>query len=324
MTVCPFSPANPHECWLPDVQQLGQLIQSRTKPCTIRTFKHWITLDMTKHHATFTPRALESKLKASGMSGDAVFKAVEKAKRARRALQSDRVFLRHHRNEWRSLLTPLRQELNHAIGGLRYDEDDVLRCDAFDLYVQTLEGMYYKMLALSETVHGDKKGMPSQVAAHLNEVHAETGKGFHIPNRGVHWVDWAPPKKRASVEHAFDLWTTSGIRKRHAKGKTPFLRIDKGGRFDKRRATLLAAAHKERATLTLQYEVAMQGVRKREAELAEVGATRKPAKNELHTRLAKRIDKATRAIHLLTLRTQADGALPRTWHGVLPRTDKKK
>lgn len=278
---------------------------------------------MTKYHTTFTPRALESKLKASGMDGDAVFKAVEKAKRARRALQSDRVFLRHHRNEWRSLLTPLRQELNHAIGGLRYDEDDVLRCDAFDLYVQTLESMYYKMLALSETIHGDKKAMPSQVAAHLNEVHAETGKGFHIPNRGVHWVDWAPPKKRASVEHAFDVWTTSGTRKRHAKGKVPFLRVDKGDRFDKRRATLLAAAHKERATLTLQHEVAMQGVYKREAELASIGATRKPAKNELHERLAKRIDKATRAIHLLTLRTQADGALPRTWHGVLPKPEKK-
>lgn len=278
---------------------------------------------MTKYHATFTPRALAAKLKASGLPGDTVLKKVEQAKTMRRSLQSDRGFLRQHRIEWRSLLTPLRQELNHAIGGMRYDEADEMRTDAFDLYVQTLEAMHYKLLALSETFHGLKKAMPSQVAAHLNEAHAETGKGFHIPNNGVHWVDWAPPKKKARVEQVFDQWMTSGTRKRHAKAKIPFQRIDRGDRFAERKACLIRAATKERDTLSLMYSMAMQGLRAREAELADVGATRLPGKNELHTRLAKRMDKATRAIHLLLFRTQADGALPRTWHGVLPKEIKQ-
>jgi hypothetical protein len=278
-----------------------------------------MTLDMTYYHTTFTPRELTSKLKAQGLPGDEVFVAVEQAKRARRALQSDREFLRKHRQEWRSLLTPLRQELNHAIGGLRYDEDDVLRCDAFDMYVATLEQMYYKLLALSETIVDGRKGMPAQTAAHLNEVHAETGRGFHIPNNGVHWVDWAPPKRKERVEQAFNDWITSGTRKKKSKTKTPFLRVNKGDKFEVIRQRLLGAAMKERDTLALRYEIAVQGHNNRLAEFADMGFTPKEDKKALHLRLAKRIEKASRAVNVLRLWTRDDGALPRTWHGVLKK-----
>lgn len=274
---------------------------------------------MTKHHATFTPRALAAKLKARGMAGTDVFAAVEQAKVRRRALQSDREFLRKHRQEWRSLLTPLRQELNHARGGMRYDEDDVLRTDAFDVYVATLEQMYFKLLALSETHTDGRKAMPAQTAAYLNEVHEKTGNGFHIPNNGVHWADWTPPKRRERVEQAFDDWMASGTRKKKAKTKTPFLRVDRGDKFALRRTRLIGAATKERDTLSLKYEITMQAVRHREAFLADMGVVAKHDPKAAHLRLAKRIDKASRAIHLLMLHTQADGALPRTWHGVLPK-----
>lgn len=274
---------------------------------------------MAKYHATFTPRELTRKLKAQGLSGTEVFTAVEQAKGRRRALQSDREFLRKHRQEWGSLLTPLRQELNHARGGMRYDEDDVLRTDAFDVYVATLEQMYFKLLALSETVTDGRKSMPAQTAAHLNEVHEETGQGFHIPNNGVHWVDWTPPKRRVKVEQAFNDWIASGTRKKKAKAKIPFKRVDRGDKADAIRQRLLGAATKERDTLTLRYEIALQGHERVMAEYADMGITPKEDKKAVHLRLAKRIDKASRAISILRRWTREDGALPRTWHGVLPK-----
>jgi len=276
-------------------------------------------LDMTKYHATFTPRELTSKLKAQGLSGTEVFAAVEQAKGRRRALQSDREFLRKHRQEWGSLLTPLRQELNHARGGMRYNEDDVLRTDAFDVYVATLEQMYFKLLALSETVTDGRKSMPAQTAAQLNEVHDTTGAGFHIPNNGVHWVDWTPPKRREKVEQAFNDWIASGTRKKQAKTKTPFKRVDRGDKAEASRLRLLGAATKERDTLALRHEIALQGHERVMAEYADMGFTPKEDKKAMHLRLAKRIDKASRAINLLRQWTREDGALPRTWHGVLPK-----
>lgn len=272
---------------------------------------------MTHYHTTFTPRELARKLKAQGLPGDKVFIAVEKAKVGRRALQSDREFLRKHRQEWGALLTPLRQELNHAIGGMRYDEDDVLRCDAFEMYAATLEQMYYKLLALSETITDGHKSMPAHTAAYLNEAHTLTGTGFHVPNNGVHWVDWAPPKKKASVEQAFYDWTTSGTRKKQAKTKTPFLRVNRGDKFEMLRQRLLGAAMKERDTLTLRYEIALQGHRNRLAEFANIGFEPKGDKKALHLRLGSRIEKASRTINVLRQLTREDGALPRTWHGVL-------
>ena len=274
---------------------------------------------MTKYHATFTPRELTRKLKAQGLPGTEVLTAVENAKVRRRALQSDREFLRKHRQEWSSLLTPLRQELNHARGGMRYNEDDVLRTDAFDVYVATLEQMYFKLLALSETVTDDRKSMPAQTAAQLNEVHERTGAGFHIPNNGVHWVDWTPPKRREKVERAFNDWIASGTRKKKAKTKTPFLRVIRGDRFEVVRQRLLGAALKERDTLSLRYEIALQGHKRVMAEYADMGFTPKEDKKAAHLRLAKRVDKVSRAVNILRQWTRDDGALPRTWHGVLPK-----
>lgn len=317
VTLRPFLLANPHGYWVKSVQRFVQLIATWTKSGTIGAFKHWMTLDMTNYHTTFTPRELARKLKTQGLTGDEVFAAVEQAKVRRRSMQSDREFLRKHRQEWRSLLTPLRQELNHARGGMRYDEDDVLRTDAFEAYTATLEQMYYKLLALSETLTDGRKSMPSETAAYLNELHAETGKGFRIPNRGAHWVDWTPPKRREQVEQAFHDWMGSGTRKKKAKGKTPFLRIDRGDRFETKRQRLLGAATKERDTLTLKYEIAMQGVRQREAMLSELHIQPEPDKKALHLRLAQRLEKANKAIALLRRWTQDAGALPRTWHGVL-------
>lgn len=274
---------------------------------------------MTHYHTTFTSRELTRKLKAQGLPGDEVFIAVEQAKVKRRSLQSDREFLRKHRQEWRSLLTPLRQELNHAIGGMRYDEDDVLRCNAFEMYVATLEQMYYKLLALSETITDGHKSMPAQTAAYLNEAHTLTGTGFHIPNNGVHWVDWVPPKRRGRVEQAFYDWTTSGTRKKQSKTKTPFLRINKGDKFEVLRQRLLGAAVKERDTLALRYEIALQGHNSRMAEFEDMGFKPKEDKKALHLRLAQRVEKASRAVNVLRLWTREDGALPRTWHGVLKK-----
>jgi hypothetical protein len=161
--------------------------------------------------------------------------------------------------------------------------------------------------------------MPAQTAAYLNDVHARTGNGFHIPNNGAHWVDWAPPKKRERVEQAFDDWMTSGTRKKKAKTKTPFLRVNRADKFEALHQRLLGAAMKERDTLTRMYEAAMQGVKHREAALAEMGVTPTPDANALHLRLAKRVNKAQRAVSTLTRWTREDGALPRTWHGVLPK-----
>lgn len=272
---------------------------------------------MTHYHTNFTPRELTRRLKAQGLPGDEVFAAVEQAKLKRRALQSDREFLRKHRQEWRSLLTPLRQELNHAIGGMRYDEGDVPRTDAFEMYVATLEQMYYKLLALSETITDGRKSMPAQTAAYLNEVYASTGAGFHIPNNGVHWVDWAPPKRRERVEQAFYDWLNSGTRKKQAKTKTPFQRVNRGDKFEVLRQRLLGAAMKERDTLTLKHEIALQGHNHRLAEFADMGFKPKEDKKALHLRLAQRVEKASKAVNLLRQWAQDDGALPRTWHGVL-------
>lgn len=269
---------------------------------------------MTHYHAKFTPRALTSKLKAQGLSGDAVLVAVEKAKVVRRALQSDREFLRKHRQEWRALLTPLRQELNHAIGGMRYDEDDVRRSDAFDIYVATLQHMYYKILALSETIMDGQKAMPAQTVAYLNETHAA-----NIPNKGAHWVDWAPPKRKARVEQAFHEWMTHGTRKKHAKTKTPFLRVNKGDKFEVLHQRLLGAAIKEWDTLALTHEIALQGHTKRTREFEDLGVKPRPDPRALHLRLAKRVEKASRAVNILRQWTREDGALPRTWHGVLKK-----
>jgi hypothetical protein len=202
---------------------------------------------------------------------------------------------------------------------MRYDEDDVLRTDAFEVYVATLEQMYFKLLALSETITGERKSMPAETAAQLNEAHEETGRGFRIPNNGVHWVDWTPPKRREKVEQAFNDWIASGTRKKKAKTKKPFQRVMRGDRFDAARQRLLGAATKERDTLALRYEIALQGHQHRMDEYADMGFTPKEDKKAPHLRLAKRVDKAARALNILRQWTREDGALPRTWHGVLPK-----
>jgi len=278
-----------------------------------------MTLDMTQHHATFTPRALTRKLKAQGLPGDAIFKAVEQAKTVRRALRSDREFLRKHRQAWRALLTPLRQEMNHAIGGMRYDESDDLRADAFQLYAHTLEVVYYRLLQLTGPVVDGEMAMPSRVAAQINEEVARDGGGSPIPNGGVHWVDWVPPKAKARVERAFDTWIAAGTRKKHAKTKVPFKRVEGDKVFAKNKERLVKAVTKELGTLTLKHEVALQGLAKRETELAEYGALRLGDESDLHLRLERRVAKAKKALSILTRWTKDDGALPRTWHGVLKR-----
>jgi hypothetical protein len=274
---------------------------------------------MTQHYATLTPKALTSKLKAQGLPGDAIFKAVEQAKTVRQALRSDRAFLRKHRQAWRSLLTPLRQEMNHAWGGMRYDEADALRADAFQLYAQTLEVMYYRLLQLTGPVVDGEMAMPSRVAAQINEEIAQGGNGSPVPNGGVHWVDWVPPKARARVERAFDAWMMAGTRKKHAKTKVPFKRVEGDKVFAKNKERLLRAVTNELGTLTLKHEVALQGVAKRMAELAEYGAQRLGDESDLHLRLERRMVKARKALSILTRWTKDDGALPRTWHGVLKK-----
>jgi hypothetical protein len=97
------------------------------------------------------------------------------------------------------------------------------------------------------------------------------------------------------------------------------LRIDRIDKAEARRLRLLGAATKERDTLALRYEIALQGHKRMLADYADMGFTPKEDLKAPHLRLAKRISKAQRAINILTLWRQDDGALPRTWHGVLKK-----
>lgn len=248
------------------------------------------------------------------MDPSTVTLAVINATALTRKRQAERAYLRQHRQAWRGLMTPLRQEINHAKGGLAYAPDDWMRCDAFEAYLEVLESLWQRMLVLS--VAGGERPMPLAIVQAKNARHAQ-GHGFAIPNRGAHWVDWVSPGSIAKVEELVQAWMTGGTRKRQAKTKTFFKRSDGGSVFTKKRDRLLGAVTKEVGGLTLAYEVAMQGLRHREQELNELGTTRRELEDEPHKRLKARLDRALKAQAILRRYEQDDDALPRTWHGVL-------
>jgi hypothetical protein len=272
---------------------------------------------MKPYYLTLSETKLREVLSKRGMTDEGVERIVAHVVEAKRKVRSERAYRKKHVQEWRALLTPLRQEWNNANVGEQYAPDDTLRVVAFQTYAEVLYALYERLSALA--FNDVSPTTPAIFADELNKRNEKSGKSFRVPNNGTHWVDWVKPSERARVDHAFAEWSAAGTRKKHAKTKEPFKRVDGDKVFAKNKARLIKAVTSERDTLTLKYEIAMQGLRIHEADHAARGSERKAKNSDVHLRVERRLSKARRALSILTRWEQADGALPRTWHGVLKK-----
>jgi hypothetical protein len=306
---------------------------------------------MTVRHADLTHHELRAQLKRQGHSVPEQEYLLTEAQLLRRQRAADALFTRIHRDEWRAILTPLRQEWNNARSSAAYDPSDALRVDVFMEYAEVLEHTRLHLLgrmmamrempmtfdeyvgngsALSSAEIGELRSVyeadkpvkyrrftPSELAKHMTERYKRDNKGFPVPNNGVHWVDWISPKLRRDIDEKFEAWLADVPRKKHARMKEPFKRVDAPDKFEDKRQSLLAVAEKELERLTRLHMIAEQSFATRKAQAEDVGRKLKENRKDLHVRLADRVAKATRACFLLKRWERDDGALPRTWHGVL-------
>lgn len=321
---------------------------------------------MTRYNANLTHRELEKKLKAKGTPLHEQERILTDAQIVRRQRASDKLFRQIHRDAWRAILTPLRQEYNNALVSAAYDPTNALRVEAFRAYAEVLEHTRLRLLGRMNTLReipltfneytgnradlgevwvsladGRKvKGLsgakerdlrsayetdkpvkrrpftPSELAKYMTERYETTGKGFAVPNNGVHWADWVSPAHRLRIDGLFSE-LASAARKKGARLKEPFKRVDPADTWDTKRERLLETATKELERLTRLHTAALQGHTHRAAEFEDMGVKIKEDKKALHLRLAKRVEKAKTAVFKLERWTRDDGALPNTWHGVL-------
>jgi len=269
---------------------------------------------MKAYYLTLSEAKLRDTLTKRGLTRQGADRIVAQVQKIRHRLREERAYRMQHKKAWRALLTPLRQEWNNANVGAAYAPDDVLRVNAFTTYADTLDALHMRLTAVAFN-HLDPV-TPSVFAAQINERNEHAKKKFRVPNAGAHWVDWVKPSERENVERAFSEWAAAGIRKKHAKTKEPFKRVEGDKVFARNKARLLKAVTRECETLARLHDAAMQGLRLREADLAGIGAKRRKDESDLHLRLERRLAKARRALSILTRWEQDDGALPRTWHGV--------
>lgn len=279
---------------------------------------------MREYWLTKSIPALRAMLEKRGWRKDVIDRTVEAVKQAKTERKSSLDTRQAHKEQWRSILTPLRQELGNARQGLAYDPHNPLRVAAFEHYCAVLEQAYYRLFAASTYTEGALT--PAVLARELTERFEETGKGFAIPNNGVHWSDWVSPKRKAEVGKLFYAWQTSDTRKKHAKFKEPFKRIDRKDDYEVRKDKLLTYAKAEQATIRQKYEICHQAHINREELMRseKFGNLKKAGRPVMpeHEKLYRRLLKVSRAIELLNAHTREDGALPRTWHGMLPKTKK--
>jgi hypothetical protein len=160
---------------------------------------------------------------------------------------------------------------------------------------------------------------PAELARYMCDRYKREGKGFHVPNNGAHWADWISPKLRLHVTELFEQLAQRPDRKKRSRIKEPFKRVDAPDKFDDKRQALLDVAKKEAARLARLHMVTHQSYVTRKAQMLEVGRKLKESSKDLHVRLELRLKNAERACYLLERWTREDGALPRTWHGVLPK-----
>ena len=323
---------------------------------------------MTRYHADLTNYELQQQVRRQGLPLHEQERIVTDAQIARRQRASERLFAKIHRDAWRAVLTPLRQEYSNALVSAAYDPTNEQRVEAFREYAEVLEHTRLRLIGRMNTLReipltfneyvGNQTGLgevlvwnddktevvdrhlspkhltnlrsayetdapvkrrpftPSELAKYMTERYEATGKGFPVPNNGVHWVDWISPAHRLRIDGLFSELAATP-RKKGARLKEPFKRVDPADKWDAKRERLLETATKELERLTRLHTAAMQGHTHRMQAFAEMGVTPKEDPKALHLRLAKRKEKAALAVAKLRHWTRDDGALPNTWHGVL-------
>lgn len=294
---------------------------------------------MTERHSTLTHRELQAQLKRQRVPLAEQVVILNDAQVRRRQRASDAAFTRFHRDAWRAVLTPLRQEWNNAHTSAAYAPKDTQRVEAFLAYAEVLEHTRLRLLGRMlarrdvpmtfDEFNGSREAYesikpvkqrpytPSELARHMCERYHRDNKGFAVPNNGVHWSDWVSPAHKLYVTGLFEALAERGEKRKHARLKEPFKRVDAPDKFDTKRTRLLEVAQKELERLTRQHAVTLQSFLVRKAVFEEDGGVLEESAKDVHVRLAVRKEKAVRAYHLLRRWTRDDGALPRTWHGVL-------
>jgi hypothetical protein len=324
---------------------------------------------MTERHVQLTNRELQAQLKRQRVPLAEQIAILTDAQVRRRQRASEAAFIRIHRDAWRSILTPLRQEWNNARTSAAYDPNDSERVEAFLAYAEVLEHTRLRLLgrmltrrsvpmtfdeytgnqstigekvvADASSPHGSRNILstavmqdlraayeatkpvkqrpytPSELARHMCERYHRDNKGFPVPNHGVHWTDWVSPAQRRYVTEMFEALADRKEKRKHARIKEPFKRVDTPDKFDAKRSRLRAMAEKDLERLTRQHMVTLQSYLVRKAVFEEDGGVLEENPKDIHLRLAARKERAARAYHLLGRWTRDDGALPRTWHGVL-------
>ena len=94
---------------------------------------------MTIRHADLTHHELRAQLKRQGYSLAEQEQRLTDAQILRKQRAADAAFTRIHRDEWRAVLTPLRQEWNNAKSSAAYDRRDAQRVHVFMHYAEVLE-----------------------------------------------------------------------------------------------------------------------------------------------------------------------------------------
>jgi hypothetical protein len=168
------------------------------------------------------------------------------AKRSAKAIESA------HREQWKQVLEPLRLEILRVNGCIHYQgATRQERSEALSLYHEVLLTLRDRLLATADPIDGERQ----------TPLHAALAK--KIPNEGLHWTDWVPPKIRARVEAAFSVVPY----KPRARTLKPFKRT-----IPKARHALLLSALRKKTTASMENLQRMQNIREDDERTQELAS----------------------------------------------------
>jgi DNA-binding transcriptional regulator GbsR (MarR family) len=195
--------------------------------------------------------------------------------------RTQRITRKKYKALWADFVKPLRYEINNAKVGLRYDETNEERVEAFEAYITVMETLLKRMDMYAKSL----EVTPIMLAKEKNA----TGKGSPITNNGAHWSDWIPTRIKTPIADAFAALP----HKAKAKRKVP---------FEYKMTPELFTQHKERLL---------------KATIKELhNAERKVLLNPDDEDLQDQIPQIKRAIRAIEDATNNEH-LPYTWHGLI-------
>lgn len=201
---------------------------------------------------------------------------------AKKIERAERIKRTHHRKLWTALRRDLVYERNNVRMGLRYKPVQNLeaRTEVFEAYLAVLQKVEDKI----------------NDVANSGVTPSEYARTKNLPNNGIHWTDWVPPKIKQAIAQAFDALPHTP----RAKRKLPFQRTRRPDKGNKDLQRLRQRTEKELEA---------------ERQLLNADPSNLPRR--------ARISQMVKALQIMDTLKKSD-ALPATWHGLFVKAPVKK